>query len=815
MTVLLGRLLPVVAAAAGVMVVVAGGTGTAGAAGTRPLSAAARAGVITTAAGGPGGPAAGPTVSVNQPCGVTSYPKGLYFTEWANDVVRRLNLRSGVLGTVAGVGTTSGPRSLNNPCAVTVDGARNLIFAETGSNVVRVIAARNGVFYGKRMRAGRSYVVGRSLFSSPDALSADGHGNVLVTSQTTYLDGSTASAVVSVLAGARGTFYGQQMVPGRVYPLAGLQCPRSESGCGPGLSGDGGPAVDATFGQALWGAATDRSGNVVISDSGDNRVRVIAARKGVFYGVRMTTGDIYSIAGGGTGGLGDGGPASQATLSSPRGLVVDGAGNLVLADTGDHRIRVVAAGPGTFYGQQMIAGDIYTVAGGGAGRPFEPGLAVQARLITPAAVAFDSAGNLAIADQGSSRVRLVATRTGRFYGQKMTARYIYTVAGNGRASYSGNGGLATHAELSPFVPVVTNGSGGQAVDPAGLAVSRDGNIVVGDSANSVVRVIAARTGLFYGTKMTARHIYTVAGNGVRGFWGDGLPAIRAWLHFPGGVAVDHAGNILVSDTANGRVRVIAVSTGRFYGSYMKAGYIYTLAGGGRRQRDGILATRDALAPEGLAVDRNGNVLVAEFGRIRVVAAKTGTFYGVRMIEREIYTLKTSSTSAMTANAVAVDRAGNVVVASSGYSQIDVIAVTAGTFYGITMRPGHAYAVAGHASSGGFSGDGGPAKDATLNSPSGVAVDAAGNLLIADSINNRVRVVAEQSGTFYGVKMTAGDIYTVAGSGKTCVFGCGGGYSGYGGRATSAELNDPCGIAAYGTGLLVLDDQNDRVREVSG
>ena len=160
MTVTLGRALPGLAAAAGVMLVVAGGAGTAGAAGTGPLSAAAGAGVITTVAGGPGGPAAGGTVAVNQPCGVTSNSRGLYFTEWRNDVVRRLNLRSGVLGTVAGVGPTGGPRSLSNPCAVTVDGAGNLIFADTGSNVVRVIAARNGVFYGKRMRAGRSYVVG-------------------------------------------------------------------------------------------------------------------------------------------------------------------------------------------------------------------------------------------------------------------------------------------------------------------------------------------------------------------------------------------------------------------------------------------------------------------------------------------------------------------------------------------------------------------------------------------------------------------------------------------------------------------------------
>jgi hypothetical protein len=267
------------------------------------------------------------------------------------------------------------------------------------------------------------------------------------------------------------------------------------------------------------------------------------------------------------------------------------------------------------------------------------------------------------------------------------------------------------------------------------------------------------------------------------------------------VAVDHAGNILVSDMANGRLRVIAASTGWFYGKHMTVDHIYTLGTG--------------LGTEGLAVDRNSNVLMADFDQVLVLAGRTGRFYGQRMTEGHIYGLKADGLR-MTAQAVAVDHAGNVVVASSGWSQIDVIAVRAGRFYGVAMRPGHAYAVAGRASSGGgFSGDGGPAKKATLNFPSGVAVDAAGNLLVADSQNNRVRVVAERSGTFYGVRMTAGHIYTVAGSGKACLFGCGGGYSGYGARATSAELSDPCGIAAYGNGLLVLDNQNDRVREVSG
>jgi len=794
--------LPALAALTGAVLLVSGLTGIAGAVGT-----AGAAGIIITVGGGPGGPAAGRTVSVNQPCGVTAdrSPKGLYVTDEGNDLVRRLNLSSGVLGTVAGVGPTGGPRSLSSPCAVTTDRAGNVIFA---GGDVRVIAARNGTFYGMRMRAGHSYVVGGTSFAAPVALAVDSHGNLLVASQTTQGDGDGGTAVVSVLAGAKGTFYGQHMVPGRIYPLAGQECPGGPSGgCAPGLSGDGGPALDATFGQALWGLAVDRHGNVLISDSGDNVVRVIAAASAVCYGVSMTAGDIYSIAGGGPGGgtdgLGDGGPASQATLSSPHGLVIDGTGNVIIADTSDGRVRVVAAATGRFYGQQMTSGDIYTIAGGGTSGPGTDSPAIQARLVSPAGVSFDSAGNLAIADQGSNRLRLVAERSGTFYRQKVTAGHIYTIAGNGHASYSGNGGLATDAQMSLLIPGSNPG-----VPVGKLAVGPDGSIVIADTSNNVVRVIAGRTGMFYGMKLIARHIYTVAGTGVQGFRGDDGPAIRARLCWPGAVAVDHAGNILVGDECNLRIRVIANRTGTFYGQRMTAGDIYTIAGPGTAApwASGIPAITAGSSPSGLAVDRNGNVIVANGVRVKVIAERTGTFYGIHMKAGYLYILKHGGPS-NTAQDVAIDHAGNLVVVSGGYSQIGVIAVRAGTFYGIKMYPHHFYPVAGNGTSG-FSGDGGRAMKAELNAPDGVAVDAAGNLLIADSGNNRVRVVAERSGTFYGVKMKAGHIYTVAGNGKA-------GYSGYGGRATSAELNDPCGVAAYGNNILVLDNGNDRVREVSG
>jgi sugar lactone lactonase YvrE len=802
--------LAVIVAAAAMLVIAApmaaaAATGSKASAGAAGTLASGRAGIISTVAGGLGGPGAGRTVAVAGPCGVTSDGRNLYFTEGSGNLVRGLDQGTDALTTVAGTGTTI----LSSPCAMTTDPSGNVVYADTGNNVLRVIAARNGTFYGRKMRAGRSYVIGGSSFTSPDAVAADRHGNLLVGSQTTYQteDGpEPGTAVVFVLAGARGRFYGQSMVPGHVYPLVGQQCPgASPNGCQAGLGGDGGTALAATLGAQLWGLTTDRSGNVVISDNGNSRIRVVAERTGTFYGLKMTAGHIYEIAGGGTS-LGDGGPARLAGLNSPKGVVFDRAGNLIVCDSGNgparkngqarNRIRVVAERTGRFYGRRMTAGDIYTIAGGGTSAPSstgDGGAAVRAKVFQPSGLSLDHDGNLVIADQGQNKLVVLPARTGRYYGQHMTAGHLYTVAGNGSASYSGDGGLATRAELSPFSCLIQSVEFGPCSDPAGLAVGNAGNIVVADSANNRVRVIARRDGVFYGLRMTARHIYTVAGTGVAGFSGDDGLATRATLNRPGGVTVDKAGNILVSDAGNGRIRVIANRTGRFYGRNMITGHIYYLAGGGFSGGGGIPPSKAALEPWGLAIDRNGNVLIAAGGP-KVLAEKTGTFYGERMKAGLIYNMSPtySGGTSLAPLALAVDHAGNVVVASGEPNEIAVIAVRAGTFYGTRMSPDHVYNVA---------------PTVKFGYPSGIAVDAAGNVLIADTLDNRVEVLAERPGSFYGIKMRAGHVYTVAGGGHHRL--------GDGGPATAAELSTPCGIATYGTGLLVLDDGNGRVREVTG
>ncbi len=772
------------------------------------------AGTVSTVAGGVGGPGRGTQVAIGQTCGVTSAAGAVY--TGTGGTVRRVS-PTGRLTTPAGTGATGplGDRgaaakaSLNGACGVAVDRSGNLVAADGGNQRIRVVAARSGTFYGQAMTARDIYTVAgngtggfagdggpavHAELNGPSAVAIDGAGNLLIA--------DTNNQRIRVVAARSGTFYGQAMTARDIYTVAG-------NGTG-GFAGDGGPAVHAEL-NGPSGVAVDSAGNLLIGDTSNQRIRVVAARTGTFYGQAMTVGDIYTVAGNGTGGFaGDGGPATSAKLRYPSGVAVDGAGNLVIADTRNQRIRVVAANSGTFYGQAMTVGDIYTLAGNGhSAFSGDGGPATQARVNFPQAVAVDRAGNLLIGDTRSNRIRVIAASTGTFYGRAMTVGDIYTVAGNGRSGFSGDGGPATQAEL---------------YGPSGVAVDGAGNLLIGDTRSQRIVVAAASTGTFYGRAMTAGDLYTVAGDGHIGFSGDGGPAAHADLNFPHGVAADRAGNLLIADTNNSRIRVVAASTGTFYGQAMTAGHIYTVAGnGGCAGGDGGPATQAGLcAVYGVAVDSAGNLLIAGGDqRIRVVAASTGTFYGQAMTAGDIYTVAGGGPDGLGdggpatharlngPSGVAVDSVGNLLIADTDNSRIRVVAASTGTFYGQAMTAEDIYTVAG----GGGGGDGGPATHAKLNYPQGVAVDGAGNLLIPllipDAGDQRVRVVAAGTGTFYGQAMTAGDIYTVAGTGTA-------GFSGDGGLATHAELNGPSGVAVDGAGnLLIADTGNNRIREVAG
>ena len=594
-----------------------------------------------------------------------------------------------------------------------------------------------------------------------------------------------------------------------IDPVSGqLTTPAGTAASGP--FGDGGPATSTPVNTCS--VTADTASNLVIADAANDRIRVVAAATGAFYGQQMTAGDVYTVAGTGSFGFsGDGGPATSAQLSDPAGVTVDAAGNLVIADTFADVIRVAAGQTGTYYGQQMTAGDIYTVAGTGTqGFSGDGGPATSAELAKPQDVTVDAAGNLVIADTRNDVIRVVAGQTGTYYGQQMTAGDIYTIAGTGTQGFSGDGGPATTATL---------------YYPQGVTADAAGNLLLADSGNGAIRVVAAGTGAFYGQQMTAGDIYTIAGTGTPGFSGDGNPATSAQLSLPQALTVDGAGNVVVADTGNYRVRVIAAATGGSYGQQMTAGDIYTVAGGvaAGLVGDGGPATGAALSlPYGAAVDASGNTVIADSGdnRIRVVAAATGTFYGLRMTAGDIYTAagtgvqgfagsgQPATTAKLNgAEGVTVSAAGNLVVADTGNNRIRVIAAATGTFYGLRMTAGDIYTVAGTGAAG-YTGDGGRAASARLKAPAGVAADAAGNLVVADSGNNVIRVVAATTGTFYGQQMTAGDIYTLAGTGTL-------GFSGDGGAAATATLYYPQGVTVDAAGNpVVADTGNNRIRVVA-
>jgi hypothetical protein len=639
--------------------------------------------------------------------------------------------------------------------------------------------------------------------------------------------GGPAGATTVILGGACDVSY----AAGSVYVGAGSTVRAVHPGTG-GLTtpagigvpdqitpplGDGGPASNAVLNGAC-GVAAGQARNLVIADTADNRIRVVARQAGTYFGQPMKSGDIYTVAGTGSAGYGgDGGRATQAEVNGPEGVAMDRAGNLLVADTGNNRIRVVAWRTGTFYGQMMTVGHIYTVAGDGIpGFSGDGGPAASAELNGPHTVAVDAAGNLIIADAGNNRIRVAAATTGTFFGQTMTAGHIYTVAGDGTFGFSGDGGLATSAELA---------------GPNGVGLDRPGNLLIADTGNNRIRVAARRTGTFYGRAMTVGHVYTVAGDGNPGFSGNGGPATSAELRSPQGVTVGGFGNLIVADSGNSRIRLVAIASGTFYGRAMTAGNIYTVAGTGRQlfSGNGGLATSAEFiwrgqypGVGGVALDKAGNLVMASASsnRVLVIPASSGTFYGQAMTAKHIYSIAGDgrygfagdggrATKATLAYpwGVAVDSFGNVLIAADQNNRIRVVAEQTGTFYGQAMTAGDIYTVAGNGGCG-FSGDGGPATAATVCIPVGVAVDGFGNLLVTDTGNGAIRVVPSKSGTYYGQAMTAGNIYTIAGDGSI-------GYSGDGGPATSAQLFYPQTARVDTAGnVLIADTFNHRVRVVA-
>jgi hypothetical protein len=408
----------------------------------------------------------------------------------------------------------------------------------------------------------------------------------------------------------------------------------------PGI-GSGVASQSASLGAPEAGAF-DSHGNVVFADQNNNVIRVAAASTGTFWGHAMTAGHIYTIVGNGIDGdIGDGSsnPLTSAELSGPSGVAIDSLGDLAITDSGNDAVRFVPAVGGVRYGQQMSAGKIYTIAGGGQEGEITPGGSTfSAGLTSPDGIAFDAQGDVIVADTGNDLIRIIPAVARTVFAQAVQPGSIYTIAGNMNYGYTGNGGPGPSAQL-------------QLNTFNGVAVDAKGDVVFSDVDNQTVRMVAAATGTSLGRAVKAGYIYAIAGSGPNdeGFKGNKKPATKAWLDTPQGVAVDSAGNVFISDSLNNMIRVVPASKGSLDGFGVKAGDIYTIAGNGQPGYSGNGGRAAAAAlngPAGLSIGPSGHLLVADNGNnvlrevagtpppppsVSVVKPASGPFSGDRKV----------------------------------------------------------------------------------------------------------------------------------------------------------------------------------------
>lgn len=504
--------------------------------------------------------------------------------------------------------------------------------------------------------------------------------------------------------------------------------------------------------------ALDATGNTFIADSYSSHILKVD-----------TAGTLTVVAGNGTVGYsGDGDPATSAALNHPEGVFVDTAGNIFIADTDNSVIREVAASNG----------NITTVAGNGkAGYSGDGGPATSAQLDDPYSVFVDSAGNIFIADTDNCVIRKVSGGT------------ISTYAGNTTCAYAGDGGLATSAQLD---------------EPEGVFVDGSGNVFIADTDNSVIREVTIANG---NIQTVAGVFYDYESNGTCTYSGDGGLATAAYLCLPAGVFVDGTGDIFIADTENVVVREVLAASGN----------IETVAGdnalGAGYSGNGGAATSAQLNyPNDIFVDGSGDIFIADTDNYVIREVTSGTIQTVIGNNTLAYSGDGGSAVNAELNApgeVSVDGSGDFFIADTVSSVIREVVATTGD---IQTVAGNGTDCADPTTA---CGDGAAATSAQLNNPSGLFLDAAGNIYIADTADNRIRVVNAGTSTITvaTVVIQPGDIATVAGNGTPCpdsATACGDG-----GAATSAELASPGGVFVDSSGNIFIADTGDYViREVA-
>ncbi|MFN0112791.1 MAG: BACON domain-containing protein [Blastocatellia bacterium] len=655
---------------------------------------------------------------------------------------------TGVLGA-SGDGGQAAAAQIARPYQIAVDGAGNLFIAELDNHIIRKVTP-GGVI---STIAGTPRVSGFSgdgelattaRLNQPGGVAVDGSGNV-------YISDVTNNRVRKINA-----------ADGKISTIAG----NGQLGS----SGDGGPATAATV-NFPYGLAIDKTnGDVYWAEFSSNRVRKIT----------VATGIISTVAGTGTAAYnGDDKLATEATVNAPINVTFDNNNNLVIADSGNNRIRRV----------NRADGKISTIVGTGAsGFTGDGGIATDARVSVPAGVIFDPAGNIYFADRGNSRVRKVVAGT----------NIISTIAGIGLSGFNGDGLAALASRLSV---------------PNSIAVDSVGNIFIGDRENLRVRKLIFATAndnvaptiaitapttqptfttttsplTLSGTASDNAAVFLVRWSNDRG--GSGVAGgSNAWT-VPG-IALQNGANTLTVTAWDVRGNA---SSAKLVVNFNAQQMITTLAGTGLTGAtgDGGAAIGARLfLPTGVAADAAGNVYIADSAnnRVRKVtpAGVILPFAGNGMLGSSGDGGQAIDASFNQPQSVAVDSTGNVYISDSSNHRIRRVAPN-----------GVITTVAGTGADS-FGGDGGPATQAQLNTPFQIAVDLAGNLYIADAVNRRVRKITTSTGV----------ITTIAGDGRV-------GTSGDGGMATKAQFLLPYGVTVDRNGVVfVLDAFDGRVRRVA-
>ena len=744
----------------------------------------------------------------------------VFVADYENHRIRRIDPQ-GVITTFAGSGIRGyagdgGPATaahLDSPMGVAVDGAGNVFVADYENHRIRRIDPQGVIttFAGSGIRgyAGDGGPATAAHLRWPRRMAVDGAGNVYVTGTST-IRRIDSQGVITTLA-------------------ATLNSPH--------------------------GVAVDGAGNVFVADTGDHRIRRIDPQ-----GVITT---FAGTGGGGWGGYGgDGGPATAARLDSPRGVTVDGAGNVFVADTYNARIRRIDS-----------QGVITTFAGTGEwGYSGDGGPATEAQLNYPTGVTVDGAGNVFVADSGNHRIQVVlpsGTRTPfsqefphfangdsavsdlvlvnvdtktvtpvvRFYGpngERISADSVVDIAGDLELAADGalsvTGGIpplgertiSTHgrgASTTGSVRVASNGAVGgflrfnsMVVGVAGVGAAEPVNDAIfparrkegGINTGAALRNLESEA-----MTVTCRLMQDgkVRNNANVELAGDGKLARFINELFPDADTSDFTGSVRCTAPENKRYTGVTlemdfgnrvfttlplvpiVSVGLLGDIEKRNSYYFAGTGAGGYGGDNGPATEALLnSPRAMAVDKEGNVYVADANndRIRRIDSQgvITTFAGTGEWGYSGDGGPATAARLGRPYGVTVDGAGNVFVADSGNHRIrridsqGVITTFAGT------------------GEWGYSGDGGPATEAQLNSPTGVTVDGAGNVFVAEPESHRIRRIDSQ-----------GVITTFAGTGKR-------GYAGDGRAATTALLDFPQQVVADGEGnVYVADFGNHRIRRV--